>query len=78
MTPTNFAILVVVVLVVSAFMFKAARKMRSLSQTEVMLVDEIESKDDLTQAANELDSVNVDGDIDPSLTEVYSNAQTMK
>lgn len=78
MSNTNLVILLVIVLVVGAFMWKSFVKTDTLSQTEVMMVDEIESKDDLTEAANELDSVNVDGDIDPSLTEVYSDAQTMK
>jgi septal ring-binding cell division protein DamX len=75
---TNMIILLVVALVIGAFIWKSAYKMSSLSQTEVVVADEIEGKNDLTEAANELDSVNVDGEIDPDLTKVYSEAQTMK
>lgn len=78
MSNTNIAIFVVVALVIAAFMWKSAKKMVSLSPTEVVEVDQIEDTEDLAQAAQELDSINVDGDIDPDLSQVYTNAQMMK
>lgn len=71
-------VLLVIAAILAAVYITQSGMLKQPSQPVEVVSDDIQDPTELTQASKEMDAINIDGAIDPELTQVNADAQSMR